>query len=62
MATKGSTVQAIDELVDEDHPLMYNPCDPYKYCSFRHSEEGRKLKDALKSFCGVVKDELVAEA
>ncbi|XP_047062176.1 probable 2-oxoglutarate-dependent dioxygenase AOP1 [Lolium rigidum] len=57
MPTKGSMVRAMDEFVDEGHPLMYHPCDPYEYVSFQYSEEGRKSKDALKSFCGVVKDE-----
>jgi isopenicillin N synthase-like dioxygenase len=57
MPAKGSTVRAIDELVDEDHPLVYNPCDPYEYCSYRYSEEGLRFRDALKAFCGVVKDE-----
>jgi hypothetical protein len=59
MATKGSTVRAIDELVDEEHPLMYNPCDPYEYCSYRYTEEGLKFRDPLKAFCGVVKDDPV---
>jgi isopenicillin N synthase-like dioxygenase len=58
--TKGSSmVRAIDELVDQEHPLMYNPCDPYEYCMFRYSEEGLKHKDTLKAFCGVVKDDPV---
>jgi hypothetical protein len=59
MPIQGSMVQAMDELVDEGHPLMYHSCDPYKYVSFQYSEEGRKSKDALKAFCGVVKDEPV---
>uniref|UniRef100_A0ACD5YAK0 Uncharacterized protein n=1 Tax=Avena sativa TaxID=4498 RepID=A0ACD5YAK0_AVESA len=59
MPIQGSTVRAMGELVDEDHPLMYHPCDPYEYVRFQFSEEGRKSKDALKAFCGVAKHEHV---
>ncbi|CAM0907791.1 unnamed protein product [Alopecurus aequalis] len=57
MPKQGSTVRAMEELVGEGHPLMYNPCDPYEYASFQYSEEGRKSKDALKAFCGAGRDE-----
>ncbi|KAF8697451.1 hypothetical protein HU200_036052 [Digitaria exilis] len=51
----GIEVRALDELVDEEHPLVFNPLRHEEYVQWRYSEEGLKVDDALKAFCGVEK-------
>ncbi|XP_030531734.1 2-oxoglutarate-dependent dioxygenase AOP3-like [Rhodamnia argentea] len=46
-------VQVPRELVDENHPLKYNPFDNVGLISFYVSEEGRKHEYTVKAYCGI---------
>ncbi|KAF8660506.1 hypothetical protein HU200_057657 [Digitaria exilis] len=52
-STVGGVVSVMDELVDVEHPLMYNPCRADEYVEFLYWD-GLKHDDPLKAFCGVV--------
>ncbi|KAF6166971.1 hypothetical protein GIB67_030664 [Kingdonia uniflora] len=48
----GYIVKAPEELVDEDHPLLFKPYDHVEFLGFYYTEEGQKAKSALKTYCG----------
>ncbi|KAI0510304.1 hypothetical protein KFK09_010905 [Dendrobium nobile] len=45
-------INAREELVDEEHPLLFKPFKYYDYIKYRFTD-GENLEDALKSYCGV---------
>ncbi|KAL1565082.1 hypothetical protein AAHA92_07346 [Salvia divinorum] len=49
---EGSITKAPEELVDEDHPLLYKPYDHHKFVDFRLSIAITSL-NPLKEYCGV---------
>ncbi|XP_025822404.1 probable 2-oxoglutarate-dependent dioxygenase AOP1 [Panicum hallii] len=51
----GVAVSALEDLVDAEHPLLFNPLRHDKYTKWCYSDEGMKLEDPLKMFYGVEK-------
>ena len=51
----GVPVRVLDDLVDAEHPLLYNPLRHEEYTRWRYSEDALKFEDPLKVFCGVEK-------
>ncbi|KAJ4758610.1 2-oxoglutarate-dependent dioxygenase-related family protein [Rhynchospora pubera] len=49
---EGYLIQTPQDIVDEDHPLQFNPLDVTKYLKFKYSPEGLKAENSLKTFCG----------
>ncbi|KAL3529968.1 hypothetical protein ACH5RR_009290 [Cinchona calisaya] len=49
----GYIIKAPEELVDEEHPLLFKPFDHVEVLSFYDSEEGQRDQSALKTYCGV---------
>ncbi|OUZ99650.1 Oxoglutarate/iron-dependent dioxygenase [Macleaya cordata] len=45
-------VQVPEELVDEEHPLMFKPFDHFGLLDFYYTEEGQKAESTLKAYCG----------
>ena len=48
-----SFVKSFDEMVDEEHPLLYKPFQYGEFLKFFYKEGGIKSKSALKTYCGV---------
>ncbi|OMO66847.1 Oxoglutarate/iron-dependent dioxygenase [Corchorus olitorius] len=49
----GYMIKAPEELVDEEHPLLFKPFDHIQFMGFYFTEAGQKAQSALKVFCGV---------
>ncbi|XP_074375731.1 putative 2-oxoglutarate-dependent dioxygenase AOP1 [Apium graveolens] len=49
----GYIIKAPEELVDEEHPLLFRPFDHVKFLGFYYTEAGQKCESALKTYCGV---------
>jgi len=49
----GSIVKAPEELVDEEHPLLFKPFDHVEFLKYCYTEEGQRDQFALRSYCGV---------
>lgn len=49
----GYIIKAPEELVDEEHPLLFKPFDHVKFLGFYYTEAGQKCESALKTYCGV---------
>ena len=49
----GILVEAPQELVDEENPLLFKPFYHKDYIQFRFSESGLKAESPLKALCGL---------
>jgi len=49
----GYIIKAPEELVDEEHPLLFKPFDHVEFLGFYYTEAGQQAKSALKTYCGV---------
>ncbi|KAE8696100.1 2-oxoglutarate-dependent dioxygenase AOP2 [Hibiscus syriacus] len=49
----GYIIKAPDEVVDEEHPLLFKPYDHVEFLGFYYTEAGQKAESALKVYCGV---------
>ncbi|KAI3716306.1 hypothetical protein L6452_23544 [Arctium lappa] len=49
----GRMIKAPEEVVDEQHPLLFKPYDMGEFFQFYVTEAGLRAESALKTFCGV---------
>ncbi|MCE3216693.1 hypothetical protein HAX54_007616, partial [Datura stramonium] len=47
----GYKIEAPQELVDEEHPLLFKPFDYLEFLDFSYTEEGQRCESALKTYC-----------
>ncbi|GAA0168240.1 oxygenase [Lithospermum erythrorhizon] len=48
----GYVIKAPEELVDEEHPLLFKPFDHVEFLKFYYTEAGQRAQYALKTYCG----------
>lgn len=49
----GYIIKAPEELVDEEHPLLFKPFDHVEFLKYYYSEKGQRDQFALHTYCGV---------
>ncbi|WJX42826.1 hypothetical protein P8452_30011 [Trifolium repens] len=49
----GHIVKAPEELVDEEHPLLFKPYDHVEFLKYYYSEKGQRDQFSMRTFCGV---------
>lgn len=49
----GYIVKAPEELVDEEHPLLFKPYDYVEFLQYYYTEKGQSDQFALRTYCGV---------
>ena len=49
----GYVIKAPEEVVDEDHPLLFKPFDHVEFLQYYYTEAGQRDYYALKTYCGV---------
>ncbi|MCE0481656.1 hypothetical protein HAX54_039547 [Datura stramonium] len=49
----GYKIEAPQELVDEEHPLLFKPFDYFEFIDFCYTEEGIRCESPIKAYCSV---------
>ncbi|KAJ1429094.1 Oxoglutarate/iron-dependent dioxygenase [Sesbania bispinosa] len=49
----GYTIKAPEELVDEEHPLLFKPFDHVEFLKYYYTGKGQRDQFALRTYCGV---------
>ncbi|XP_051147851.1 probable 2-oxoglutarate-dependent dioxygenase AOP1 [Andrographis paniculata] len=50
---KGYIIKAPEEMIDDEHPLLFKPYDHVKFLEFYYTKAGQASPNALKDYCGV---------
>ncbi|KAI4324723.1 hypothetical protein MLD38_030182 [Melastoma candidum] len=49
----GYIIKAPNEMVDNDHPLLFKPFDLIEFLGFCYTEAGKRSESPLKAYCGI---------